>query len=78
MWYQEGGSKRYTIGIVILPWRVCWQQTDGTFQKSMVDNFAFLIDSIGFIPNGTRDYFETRSQPPFFLGDGESRFVQKK
>lgn len=34
--------------------------------KSMVDNFSFLIDSIGFIPNGTRDYFETRSQPPFF------------
>ena len=34
--------------------------------KSMVDNFAYLLDSIGFIPNGTRDYFETRSQPPFF------------
>ncbi|UJH67317.1 alpha,alpha-trehalase TreF [Allomuricauda sp. SCSIO 65647] len=34
--------------------------------KSMVDNFAFLLDSIGFIPNGTRDYFLTRSQPPFF------------
>ncbi|MEM1336351.1 MAG: trehalase family glycosidase [Bacteroidota bacterium] len=34
--------------------------------KGMVDNFAFLLDSIGFIPNGTRDYYETRSQPPFF------------
>ena len=34
--------------------------------KSMVDNFSFLIDSIGFIPNGTRDYYETRSQPPFY------------
>lgn len=34
--------------------------------KSMVDNFAFLIDSIGFIPNGTRNYYRTRSQPPFF------------
>ena len=34
--------------------------------KSMVDNFTFLIDSIGFIPNGTRDYYRTRSQPPFY------------
>lgn len=32
----------------------------------MVDNFAFLIDEIGFIPNGNRSYFCTRSQPPFF------------
>ncbi len=34
--------------------------------KNMVDNFAFLLDSIGHIPNGTRDYYLTRSQPPFF------------
>ncbi|MFT0715652.1 trehalase family glycosidase [Flagellimonas lutimaris] len=34
--------------------------------KGMVQNFAFLIDSIGFIPNGTRDYYKTRSQPPCF------------
>ena len=34
--------------------------------KAMVDNFSFLIDTIGFIPNGTRDYYETRSQPPFY------------
>lgn len=34
--------------------------------RSMVDNFAYLIDTVGFIPNGNRDYFLTRSQPPFF------------
>jgi alpha,alpha-trehalase len=34
--------------------------------RSMVDNFSFLIDSIGFIPNGTRSYYLTRSQPPFY------------
>ncbi|NAY90946.1 alpha,alpha-trehalase TreF [Muricauda sp. JGD-17] len=34
--------------------------------KNMVDNFSFLIDSLGFIPNGTRDYYNTRSQPPFY------------
>ncbi len=34
--------------------------------RNMVDNFAHLIDSIGFIPNGTRDYYLTRSQPPFY------------
>jgi len=32
----------------------------------MLDNFAFLIDSLGFIPNGNRVYYSGRSQPPFF------------
>ncbi len=41
---------------------------DGESQlaSDMLANFAHLIDSIGFIPNGTRDYYLTRSQPPFF------------
>ena len=34
--------------------------------KNMVDNFAFLLDSVGHIPNGTRNYYLSRSQPPFF------------
>jgi alpha,alpha-trehalase len=34
--------------------------------RHMVDNFAFLVDSIGFIPNGNRSYYLGRSQPPFF------------
>ncbi|MFC4211034.1 alpha,alpha-trehalase TreF [Pedobacter lithocola] len=34
--------------------------------KDMVDNFAFLIRKYGFIPNGNRSYYLTRSQPPFF------------
>jgi alpha,alpha-trehalase len=34
--------------------------------QSMVDNFAYLIDTIGYIPNGNRTYFLGRSQPPFF------------
>lgn len=34
--------------------------------ESMIDNFAFLIDSIGHIPNGNRTYYVSRSQPPFF------------
>ncbi|MDH5475371.1 MAG: alpha,alpha-trehalase TreF [Cyclobacteriaceae bacterium] len=33
---------------------------------NMVDNFSFLIDSLGFIPNGNRTYYLGRSQPPFF------------
>ena len=33
---------------------------------SMLDNFAFLVDRLGFIPNGNRTYYEGRSQPPFF------------
>jgi alpha,alpha-trehalase len=34
--------------------------------ENMVANFAHLIDTIGFIPNGNRTYFLGRSQPPFF------------
>ena len=34
--------------------------------RDMVDNFAYLIDEIGFVPNGNRTYYCTRSQPPFF------------
>jgi alpha,alpha-trehalase len=36
--------------------------------ENMVDNFAYLIDTIGFIPNGNRTYYLGRSQPPFFAG----------
>jgi alpha,alpha-trehalase len=35
--------------------------------EDMVENFAYLIDHIGFIPNGNRSYFCSRSQPPFFV-----------
>ncbi len=53
--------------------------------QNMVDNFAYLIDTIGFIPNGNRTYYLTRSQPPFFAGmvgilaqatDNDSVFVR--
>jgi alpha,alpha-trehalase len=35
--------------------------------NDMVNNFAFLIDAYDHIPNGTRSYYLTRSQPPFFF-----------
>ncbi len=34
--------------------------------ESMINNFAYLIDLFGFVPNGNRTYFLSRSQPPFF------------
>jgi alpha,alpha-trehalase len=34
--------------------------------ENMVDNFSFLIDQYGYIPNGNRTYFLGRSQPPFY------------
>lgn len=34
--------------------------------ENLVGNFAHLIDSIGYIPNGNRTYYLGRSQPPFF------------
>lgn len=32
----------------------------------MLENFAFMIEKYGFIPNGNRTYYLSRSQPPFF------------
>lgn len=34
--------------------------------ENMVGNFSHLIDTLGFIPNGNRTYYLTRSQPPFY------------
>jgi alpha,alpha-trehalase len=34
--------------------------------ENMVDNFSFLVDQLGYIPNGNRTYFTGRSQPPFY------------
>jgi alpha,alpha-trehalase len=33
----------------------------------MVRDFAHLIDTYGHVPNGTRTYYLSRSQPPFFF-----------
>lgn len=34
--------------------------------RNMIDNFAYLINTYGHIPNGNRSYYVSRSQPPFF------------
>lgn len=34
--------------------------------ESMLDNFSWLIDHYGHIPNGSRNYYLGRSQPPYF------------
>lgn len=34
--------------------------------ENMIENFAYLIHKVGFIPNGNRSYFLSRSQPPYF------------
>lgn len=34
--------------------------------RDMLDNFAYLIRTLGHIPNGNRTYYESRSQPPYF------------
>ena len=35
--------------------------------EDMVKNFADLMDTYGHAPNGTRTYYLSRSQPPFFF-----------
>ncbi|MDA8457186.1 alpha,alpha-trehalase TreF [Acidovorax sp. GBBC 3334] len=52
---------------------------------AMTDNFAYLIDTYGHVPNGTRTYYLSRSQPPVFAlmaalcescdGQGEQRYL---
>ncbi|MCF1192867.1 alpha,alpha-trehalase TreF [Mangrovimonas sp. AS39] len=34
--------------------------------EAILDNFSYLINRFGFIPNGNRTYYLSRSQPPFF------------
>jgi alpha,alpha-trehalase len=34
--------------------------------ENMLDNFKWLIDNYGHIPNGNRTYYLSRSQPPYF------------
>ena len=34
--------------------------------RAMADNFAWLIDHYGHVPNGNRSYYLSRSQPPVF------------
>jgi alpha,alpha-trehalase len=34
--------------------------------QNMLDNFQYLIDTVGFVPNGNRTYYLGRSQPPYF------------
>jgi alpha,alpha-trehalase len=43
-------------------------QADGRVDliENMIGNFAHLIDNEGFIPNGNRTYYLSRSQPPYF------------
>jgi len=34
--------------------------------RDMLDNFSYLIATVGHIPNGNRTYYLGRSQPPYF------------
>ncbi len=42
-------------------------QKEDQIIENMVGNFAYLINTYGFIPNGSRSYYLGRSQPPFFV-----------
>jgi alpha,alpha-trehalase len=39
---------------------------DTALIQDMVANFSYLIRHAGFVPNGNRTYYLSRSQPPFF------------
>lgn len=45
--------------------------------QDMIKNFEYLLLTTGRIPNGNRDYYRSRSQPPFFshmVGLWQSKF----
>ncbi|XP_074536091.1 trehalase [Halichoeres trimaculatus] len=44
----------------------------------MIQNFLYLIDRYGFVPNGGRNYYERRSQPPFLTLMVESYYQATK
>ena len=41
-------------------------ENDTNQAKNNAENMAFLIRKYGFMPNGSRTYYLSRSQPPFF------------
>jgi alpha,alpha-trehalase len=36
----------------------------GALVRGQIENFLFMIDNYGLVPNGNRDYYRSRSQPP--------------
>lgn len=36
----------------------------GALVRGQIENFVFMIDNYGLVPNGNRDYYRSRSQPP--------------
>lgn len=42
------------------------ESDEDALARGMIDNFAYMIDEFGFVPNGNRSYFLSRSQPPLF------------
>ncbi|KAI3420251.1 Trehalase [Globodera pallida] len=53
--------------------------------RYMCENFAEMVESFGFVPNGGRIYYNKRSQPPFltfmvydyFAATGDTEFLKK-
>ncbi|XP_033487217.1 trehalase [Epinephelus lanceolatus] len=46
--------------------------------RGMIQNFLYLVNRYGFIPNGGRIYYERRSQPPFLTLMVESYYQATK
>jgi alpha,alpha-trehalase len=67
MWFRAAGSERSIIGILTFTMLGLEESGRSDLVRGMVENFAYLIDTFGHIPNGTRTYYLSRSQPPFFF-----------
>ncbi|KAG9273318.1 trehalase [Astyanax mexicanus] len=46
--------------------------------KGMIQNFLYMVNRYGFVPNGGRVYYERRSQPPFLCLMVESYYEATK
>ncbi|XP_041652618.1 trehalase isoform X2 [Cheilinus undulatus] len=91
--HPELYSQIYTPHPVIVPggrfrelyyWDSYWvinglllsEMTDTAF--GMIQNFLYLVNRYGFIPNGGRIYYERRSQPPFLTLMADSYYQATK
>ncbi|XP_026173726.1 trehalase [Mastacembelus armatus] len=91
--HSELYSQIYTPHPVVVPggrfrelyyWDSYWvinglllsEMTDTAY--GMIQNFLYLVDRYGFVPNGGRIYYERRSQPPFLSLMVESYYQATK
>uniref|UniRef100_A0A914I4H6 Trehalase n=1 Tax=Globodera rostochiensis TaxID=31243 RepID=A0A914I4H6_GLORO len=80
-----GGFGNFITGIRFGFSKVCCSRRCMTRQRVVILNLIYMVDHHGFVPNGGRIYYLSRSQPPlltpmvyeYFLATGDLDFVHQ-